>query len=101
MAYFTDKQFSYNFKTFKYSTQEISFLDMRILIGADRKLFSTLYRKPTDRAVLYFYSNPSLRCHKIIVFSQILRYNSSLQMTHHYKKNSILSQYLFLPDIFI
>ena len=101
MAYFIDKEFSYNFKTFKYSAHEISFLDMRILIGADRKLSSTLYEKPTDRAELHFHSNPSLKCQKSIVFSQILRYNSSLQMTHHYKKNSILSQYIFLPDNFI
>ena len=62
--------------TFEHSTQEISFLDMRILIGTDRKLSTTLYRKPTDcAALLHFHSNHSLKCKESIVFSQTLRYN--------------------------
>ena len=49
---------------------------MKIHIGADRKLSTTLYRKPTDcAALLHFHSNHSLKCKESIVFSQALRYN--------------------------
>ena len=62
--------------TFEHSTQEISFLDIKIHIGADRKLSTTLYRKPTDcAALLHFHSNHSLKCKESIAFSQALRYN--------------------------
>ena len=62
--------------TFEHSTQEISFLDMKIHIGTDHKLSTTLYRKPTDcAALLHFHSNHSLKCKESIVFSQALRYN--------------------------
>ena len=62
--------------TFEHSTQEISFLYMKIHIGADHKLSTTLYRKPTDCAArLHFHSNHSLKCKENIVFSQALRYN--------------------------
>ena len=62
--------------TFEHSTQEISVLDMKIHIGADRKLSTTLYRKPTDcEALLHFHSNHSLKCEESILFSQALRYN--------------------------
>ena len=62
--------------TFQHSTQEVSFLDMKILIGADHKLSTTLYRKTTDwAALLHFHSNHSLKCKESIVFSQTLRYN--------------------------
>ena len=62
--------------TFEHSTQEISFLDMKIHIGTDQKLSTTLHRKPTDCAALsHFHSNHSLKCKEKIVFSQALRYN--------------------------
>ena len=62
--------------TFEHSTQEISFLDTKIHIGADRKLSTTLYRKPTDcAALLHFHSNYSLKCKESTIFSQALRYN--------------------------
>ena len=62
--------------TFEHSTQEISFLDMKTLIGTDRRLSTTLYRKPTDcAALLHFHSNHSLKCKESIVLSQALRYN--------------------------
>ena len=62
--------------TFERSTQEISFLDMKIHIGADCKLSTTLYRKPTDcGALLHFHSDHLLKCKESIVFSQALRYN--------------------------
>ena len=61
--------------TFKHSTQEISFPDTAIHIGADRKLSTTLYRKTTDcAALLHFHFNHSLKCKQSIVFSQALRY---------------------------
>ena len=62
--------------TFEHSTQEISFLDMKICIGADRRLSTTLYRKPTNCAtLLHFHSNHSLKYKENTVFSQALRYN--------------------------
>ena len=62
--------------TFEHSTQEIPFLDMKIHIGADHKLSTTLYSKPTDcAALLHFHSNHSHKCKESIVFSQALRYN--------------------------
>ena len=62
--------------TFEHSTQEISFLDMKIHTGADRRLSTTLYRKSTDcAALLHFHSNHSLKCKESIFFSQALRYN--------------------------
>ena len=49
--------------TFEHSIQEISFLDMKIHIGAKRKLSTTLYRKHTDcAALLHLHSNYSLKC---------------------------------------
>ena len=49
---------------------------MKIHIGADRKLSTTLHRKPTDCAArLHLHSNHSLKCKESIVFSQALRYN--------------------------
>ena len=62
--------------TFQHSTQQISFLDMTVLIRADHKLSTTLYRKPTDcAALLHFHSNHSLKCKESIVFSQALTSN--------------------------
>ena len=62
--------------SFQRSTQQISFLDMKIHIRADRKLSTTLFRKPTDfAALLHFHSNHSLKCKESIVFSQALRYH--------------------------
>ena len=59
--------------TFEHSTQEISFLNMKIHMGTDRRLSTT---KPTDcAALLHFHSNHSLKCKESIVFSQALRYN--------------------------
>ena len=55
--------------TFEHSTQKISFLDMKIHIGADCKLSTTLYRKLTDCAtLLHFHSKHSLKCKESIVF---------------------------------
>ena len=60
--------------TFQHFTQQISFLDMMIQIGANRKLSTTIFRKPTDcAALLHFHSNHSLKCKESIVFSQALR----------------------------
>ena len=62
--------------TFEHFTQEISFLDMKIYIGTDRRLSTAIYRKPTDcAALLHFHSNHSLKCNESNVFSQTLRCN--------------------------
>ena len=55
--------------TFAHFTHERSFLDMKIHISTDHKLSTTLYRKPTDCAILlHFDSNHSLKCKESIVF---------------------------------
>ena len=85
--------------TFEHSTHKISFLDMKIRIGADRRLSTILYRKPTDcAALLHFHSNHSLKCKESIVFSQALRYNllikddTLLQKELHYLAISLLAR---------
>ena len=62
--------------TFEHSTQEISFLDMKIYVRTDHKLSTTLYRKPTDCVTLLcFHSNHPLKWKESIAFSQALSYN--------------------------
>ena len=76
--------------TFEHSTQEISFLEMKIRIGADCKLSTTLYWKPTHcAALLHFHSTHSLKCKKALFSHRLLDITSSLQVTMYYKKNSI------------
>ena len=58
--------------TFQHSTQQIFLLDMNIHIRVDRKLFTTLYRKPTNCAApLHFHSNHLLKCKESIIFHKI------------------------------
>ena len=60
---------------------------MTIQIGANRKLSTTLFRKPTDcAALLHFHSNHSLKCKESIVFSQALRYNLVIADDHLLQK---------------
>ena len=67
--------------TSEHSIQEISFLDMQIHIGVDRKLSTILYRKPTDcAALLPFHSKHSLKRKGSLVFSQALRYNLHIRL---------------------
>ena len=61
---------------FEYCTQQISFLDMKIHIGANGKPSTTLRRKPTNyAALLHFQSNHSLKRKESIIFLKALRYN--------------------------
>ena len=61
--------------TFEHSTRETSFLVVKIHIGADCELSTTLHRKSTDSvALLHFHSNHLLKCKESIVFLQALRY---------------------------
>ena len=62
--------------TFQNSTQQISFIDIKIHITADCKLSPTLCRKPTNcTELLHFHCNHSLKCKESNFFSQALRYN--------------------------
>ena len=55
---------------------------MKIQIRGNRKLSTTLLRKPNDcAAFLHFQSNHSLKCKESIVYSQALRY-----ITHNISK---------------
>ena len=85
--------------TFQHSTQQISFLDMKIQIGADRKVSTRLYRKTTDSRHLYtFTPTTNSSAKKTSFFHKLSETTSSLQMITYYKKNSIPSQYLSLPE---
>ena len=75
--------------TFEHSTQEISFLDMKIHIGTDSRLSATLYRKPTDCATL-LHPTAHSNAKKALSFHKLSDTTSSLQMTLYCKKNSIL-----------
>ena len=69
--------------TIKFTFQQISFLDMKIQIGADRKLSTTVYRKLSYcAALLHFHSNHSLKSKESIIFSQALRYNVLIADDH-------------------
>ena len=60
---------------------------MKTEIGANRKLSTTLFRKPTDcAALLHFYSNYSLKCKESIVSSQAPRYNLFIADNHLLQK---------------
>ena len=45
--------------TFEHSTRQISFLDMKIHIGGDRKLSTTLYRKNPVTLAQFYTSTPT------------------------------------------
>ena len=67
--------------TYQHTTQQIFFLDMKIRIGADHKLSTTLYRKPTDHATLpHFYSNNSPSAKKTSFSHMLSDTTYSLQM---------------------
>ena len=84
--------------TFQYSTQHISFLDKKIQIGANCKLFTTLYRNPmTARHFYIFTPTTHSNAKKGLFFHRLSDTTSSLQMITYYKKNSIPSQYLSFP----
>ena len=58
------------------SPTTVDFLDMTIYIDEDRKLATTIYRKPTDCAsYLHFKSNHPIHTKRSIIYSQALRYN--------------------------
>ena len=82
--------------TFQQFSQQISFLDMTVLIRADRKLSTTLYRKPTYCAAPISTTHSIVK--KVLFCHRLLDTTSLLQMTTYYKKNLIPSQYLSLPE---
>ena len=70
---------------------------MQIHIVADRKLSTTLYRKPTDcAALLHFHFNHSVKSKQSIVFSQVLRY-SLLIADHTIQKKENLITFSISP----
>ena len=83
--------------TFEHSTQEISFLDMKIHIGVDRKLSATLYRK-LQTVPHYCTSTPTtnLKEKKALFSCKLLDTTSSLQMTP-YRHFSNLTRINYFP----
>ena len=61
--------------SFEYSKTEINYLDTYIHDGEDRKLYTSLYSKPTNTfALLHFDSYQPLFAKESIIYSQALRY---------------------------
>ena len=59
----------------EYSHTHINFLDTTIHIGQNRKLYSTLYKKPTDtNALLHYQSYHPDTTKRSIIYTQALRY---------------------------
>ena len=66
--------------TFQHSTQQIFWLDMNIHIRVDRKLSTTLYRKPTNCAApLHFHSNHLLKCKENITFHKLSDHRTTIR----------------------
>ena len=84
---------------FEHSTQEISFLGMKIYVRTDHKLSTTLYRKPTDCATLLpFHSNHSFKCKESIAFSLALSYNLLIADDTVLQKELDFLKHLSSPD---
>ena len=61
--------------TFEYSRTQVHYLDTNLFIGPNRKIYTTLYTKPTDTfALLHFDSYHPLSTKTSIIYSQALRY---------------------------
>jgi peptide-methionine (R)-S-oxide reductase len=61
--------------TFEYSQTSVNFLDTTIYIDNERKLRTTLYRKPTDKnLILHYTSRHPLHIKRNIIYNQALRY---------------------------
>lgn len=73
--------------TFQSSLTEIPFLDVLVYVGPDRKIQTTLYKKPTDCSpLLHFKSHHSLKCKESIIYSQALRYNLIISEDHNLQR---------------
>ena len=71
----------------QHSIQQTSFLEIKVQVGENCKLSTTLFRKPTDCvALLHFHSNHSLRSKESIAFSQALRYSILIADDHLLQK---------------
>ena len=61
--------------TFSYSYEKIDFLDTTLFIDSDRKIYSTIFTKPTDTfALLHYHSFHPESTKSSIIYSQALRY---------------------------
>ena len=66
------------------SNSQIPFLDMLIYIDENRKLRTTLYKKPTDTSsYLHFLSNHPEHTKKSIIYSQAIRLNMLIDNDSH------------------
>ena len=78
--------------TFEYSQKEIHYLDTNLHVGSDRKIYTTLYTKPTDTfALLHFSSYHPLNTKTSIIYSQALRYR---MLTTHDKDLKLALEHL-------
>ena len=72
---------------FKYSRQQIEFLNTLIYIDNNNKLQSTLYKKPTDRQN-YLHSKHPYSLKKSIAYSQALRIKRICATQNEFEKHS-------------
>ena len=89
--------------TFKHSTQEMLFLDMKIHIRTDCKLSPQTVQPDTENPLtalhFYIYTPTTHSNAKRALFShKPLDTITSFQITPYYKASLILSQYLSLPE---
>ena len=72
--------------TFDYSQSTANFLDTTVYIDKQRKLQTTIYRKPTDKnLILHFTSHHPLHLKRNIIYSQALRYKRIISNPHKLK----------------
>ena len=74
--------------TLKYSRTNVEYLDLLIYLDAERKLRTSLYRKPTDcQAYLHYDSHHPHHTKTGIIYSQALRFNRLIDtdenLQHH------------------
>jgi len=73
------------------STKEINFLDTTVRLDRDRKLYTTLYCKPTDsHNYLSFTSSHPQHTKKSLPFSQLLRVRRICTKLEDYDQNAVL-----------
>ena len=74
---------------FKYSRQQIEFLDTLLYIDNNNKLQTTLYKKPTDRQnYLHSKSEHPYSLKKSIAYSQVLRIKRICSTQNEFEKHS-------------
>ena len=86
--------------TLKYSRTNVEYLDLMIYLDSERKLRTSLYRKPTDcQAYLHYNSHHPHHTKTGIIYSQALRFNRLIDNDEHLKQHlHILTKALLIQN---